>query len=67
MTDQHKNNPGDYSVTCYCPVGRRRGIRLRARVTDAQALADRWARLTRGSATVHRCIYNTAISRGKWR
>lgn len=65
--EPHKNEPDTYSIRAYDTLGRRRGIRLRQTLTSAQALADRWARLTGGSAVVHRCLYNTAITRGKWR
>jgi hypothetical protein len=65
--EPHKNEPDTYSIRLYDRLGRKRGIRLRHNLMASQALADRWSRLTGGSATVHRCLYNTALSRGKWR
>lgn len=65
-SDKHKNNPGDYIVTFYCPVGRKRGYRLKDNLSNSQKLADRWARMSGGSAVVHRCLYNTTVSRAKW-
>ena len=59
----HKSDPGIYTVTAYDAVGRKRGQRLRSNVQQSARLAERWRRLTGGTATIHKCIANTGLPR----
>jgi len=61
--DLHKNDPGAYTITVYSRLNRKRGVSTRASLTQAEALAKRWARRTGGSAVIHRCLHNTALMR----
>ena len=61
-----KHDPGAYSVVVFDRLGRRRGIRIRANFMQSVKLAERWKRMTGGSAVVIRCIYNTEIRRELW-
>ena len=59
----HKNDPGAYTITVYSPLGRKRGTATRTNRMKAEALARRWVRMTGGSATIHRCLWNSSLGR----
>ena len=59
----HKSDPGIYTVTAYDAVGRKRGQRLRPNFQQSAHLAERWRRLTGGTAVVSRCVFNNGLGR----
>jgi hypothetical protein len=61
-----KYDPGAYTVLVFDSVGRRKGARTRSSLTAARALAARWIGVTRGSAVVLRCVWNSAIPSESW-
>lgn len=57
----HKHDPGIYIIYVFSKVGRPKGYSFRKNYTDSVSLASRWKRITKGTASVHRCLYNNAL------
>ena len=59
----HKHDPGTYTIEVFSRLNRKRGETTRPNLMSAIALAERWHRMTGGSASVSRRLYNTALGR----